>query len=79
MAEDSAVDYRTAMLVFNFDKTKVPDLRDALYKRFKIWVHPDYLNAEPGMGIRISCHYSLSEKDLDHFVDSLESLLSDHD
>ncbi len=54
----------------------VPHLRDHLWQSHKIWVQPDFMNVNPGLGVRVSCHYSLSEKELDRFVDTLEGILN---
>jgi selenocysteine lyase/cysteine desulfurase len=65
------------MLVMHWTASQlpVPHLRDHLWQSHKIWVQPDFMNVNPGLGVRVSCHYSLSEKELDRFVDTLEGIL----
>lgn len=74
-------DSRTAMLAFRFDRKRVPvaDLREELWSRYQIWVQPNFIDEIPGHGMRISCHYSLNEADLDRFVSALSKVLSGHE
>jgi selenocysteine lyase/cysteine desulfurase len=55
---------------------KVPDLKDALWERHRIWIQPDFFGTNPGLGARISCHYSLTESDLDVFVEALQTMIA---
>lgn len=67
----------SALLAFDFEPSKllVDDLVQALWERDKIWIQPDYLLPTPGHGVRISCHYSLSEEDIERFVQALSRLV----
>jgi isopenicillin-N epimerase len=70
--------FKTAMLTFHFpeDRVKVPDLKDALWERHRIWIQPDFFGKNPGLGARISCHYAVSESDLDVFVEALQTMIA---
>ncbi len=57
------------------DQMPVPHLRDHLWNKHKIWVQPDFMNQNPGLGVRVSCHYSVSERDIDRFVDAVSETL----
>jgi len=72
-------DPRSAMLAFYWreDQVRVPDLKEALWERHKIWVQPDFINLKPHTGVRISCHYCLEEDDIDRFVVALKELIND--
>jgi isopenicillin-N epimerase len=65
----------TALVTFNFpeDRVKVKNLRDALWTDHKIWTQPDNLNANPGHGMRISCHYTVTVDDLDKLINALSN------
>lgn len=67
----------TGMLVMHWTKkqSKIDNLRDHLWLNHKIWVQPDFINADPGLGFRISCHYALSECDLDKLVHALNEII----
>lgn len=67
----------TAMFVMHWtdDKMPVPHLRDHLWNKYKIWVQPDFMNQNPGLGVRVSCHYALQKTDLDRFVQALRETL----
>jgi selenocysteine lyase/cysteine desulfurase len=71
--EDVPPEECTAILTFYFpsDKVKVKDLRAALWDDHKIWIQPDNLNSHPGHGARISCHYTVTEQDIDKLVNAL--------
>jgi len=64
---------RTALLTFNFpaQRVKVPDISECLFNRFKILVRNDFVSKTPQLGIRVSCHYSVTERDLDALTDAL--------
>jgi isopenicillin-N epimerase len=66
-----------ALLVMHWtqEQIPVPHLRDHLWQHYKIWVQPDFMNQNPGLGVRVSCHYSLTESDIDKFVDALSETL----
>jgi isopenicillin-N epimerase len=66
-----------AMLVMHWDEAQVPvpHLRDYLWQNHKVWVQPDFMNKNPGLGIRVSCHYSLSERDIDKLVSALTGII----
>lgn len=68
---------QSGMLAFYFDEGRltVPDLLDALWQKFRIWVQPDFIGTTPGAGVRISCHYSISTSDIDRFVEALSTFL----
>lgn len=69
---------RSAAVAFYWpsERVLVPDLREALWLKHKVWVQPDFIGAFPGNGIRVSCHYSVSESDLDTLVSALQSMVS---
>lgn len=66
-----------ALLVMHWtaEQMPVPHLRDHLWMNYQIWVQPDFMNQNPGLGVRVSCHYSLSESDIDRFVQALSETL----
>lgn len=70
---------QASMITFYFepDFLKVKDLRQALWDEHRIWVQPDFLGVNPGAGVRISGHYSLSESDIDRFVEALSGYVVD--
>ena len=70
--------FKTAMLTFHFpaERVKVPDLKEALWERHRIWIQPDFFNKNPGLGARISCHYSVAESDLDALVGALQTMIA---
>ncbi|HEY9714480.1 MAG TPA: aminotransferase class V-fold PLP-dependent enzyme, partial [Chroococcales cyanobacterium] len=70
-------DYMTALLTFKFprESVTVPDLTTALWENFSIGVRDDFAGEHPGAGIRVSCHYSVKESDLDALVDALKTLV----
>ncbi|MBS2003796.1 MAG: aminotransferase class V-fold PLP-dependent enzyme [Cyanobacteria bacterium SZAS LIN-5] len=63
------------VMYWDADQVPVPHLRDHLWKNYKIWVQPDFMNENPGLGVRVSCHYSNSESDIDRFVEALAETL----
>lgn len=75
--KDMPAEELTALLAFDFEPSRllVDDLVQALWERDKIWIQPDYLLPTPGHGVRISCHYSLSEDDIERFVQALSRLV----
>src|SRR5438874_3442410 len=46
------------------DMVTVPDLREALWEKYQIWIQPDFYYGEPGKGMRVACHFSNSESDI---------------
>ena len=68
---------KTAMLTFYFppERVEVDDLREALWQRHKIWIQPDFLNSKPGTGMRISCHYSVAESDIEALIAALKTMI----
>jgi selenocysteine lyase/cysteine desulfurase len=74
---ESSISECTSMLNFRFAKSqlKVPNLQDYLWQEHKIAVQLDYLNPEPGHGMRISCHVSNSTDELDRLVGALEHVV----
>ena len=58
------------------ERLKVTDIKQTLWDRFRIWVQPDFANVNPGLGLRVSCHYATSRGDLDKLVESLSQLIS---
>lgn len=73
-----AVPPNCALLVMHWtpEQMPVPHLRDHLWQKYKIWVQPDFMNQNPGLGVRVSCHYSVTESDIDRFVEALSETLS---
>lgn len=67
----------SALLAFDFEPSRllVDDLVQALWEHHRIWIQPDYLLPTPGQGVRISCHYTLSEADIDRFVNALSAFV----
>lgn len=68
-------DGASALLTFNFpaERVKTNDLRQALWSNHRIWTQPDFLLANPGHGIRISCHYSITRDDIEEFINALRN------
>lgn len=66
------------LLTFHFPefRLKTDDLRADLWESHKIWVQPDFLNSSPGHGMRVSCHYSNTESDLDRLVEALSNYVA---
>lgn len=71
--EQVPADECTAILAFSFpaEKVMVNDLRAALWDNDLIWVQPENLHDIPGHGMRVSCHYSVTSRDIDKLVDAL--------
>lgn len=67
----------TSMVVcyWTEDRLKVPNLQDALWQQYKIWIQPDFANPNPGHGLRISCHYSNHKAQVDKLLDALSNLV----
>jgi isopenicillin-N epimerase len=67
----------SAMLVCHWhaDRLKTKDLRDSLWTGWKLWTQPDFLNQDPGLGMRISCHVSTTKEDIDRLLDALTTLV----
>jgi selenocysteine lyase/cysteine desulfurase len=63
----------SALLTFTFNPANltVTDLREHLWQTHKIWTQPDFCYGQQGHGMRISCHVSISEKDIDRLIESL--------
>ncbi len=76
-SEDMPAEELTGLLAFDFEPSRllVDDLVHALWEKDKIWIQPDYLLPTPGHGVRISCHYSLSEDDIERFVKALSAFV----
>jgi len=66
----------SAMIAFhwNEDRLRVPNLYEALMEE-KIVVRPDLLGANRGAGMRVSCHYSVNESDIDRFIAALSKFV----
>lgn len=62
------------LLTFYFPEgyLSTQDLRQSLWNDHKIWVQPDFLNKNPGLGARVSCHYSVQKEDVDTLVKALK-------
>lgn len=75
---DSEASENTGLLAFYFDKDRVgtPDLRDWLWSKHQIWVQPDYLNINPGIGMRVSCHIANTTEDIDKLVEALKEIIA---
>ncbi|MBP9089522.1 aminotransferase class V-fold PLP-dependent enzyme [bacterium] len=58
------------------ERVKVPDLREALWSKYKIWIQPDFLNAKPGCGIRVACHYSNNRTEVDKLLEGLGAFIA---
>lgn len=71
--DEVPADECTAILSFHFPESrlKVKDLRNALWADHKIWIQPDNLSDSPGFGARISCHYTVTERDIEKLVGAL--------
>jgi isopenicillin-N epimerase len=57
------------------DNVPVPDLKDHLWKVYKIWAQPDFCYGDPGLGLRISCHISVEERDIDRLIEALHHIV----
>jgi selenocysteine lyase/cysteine desulfurase len=53
----------------------VPDLREALWQRYRVWIQPDFFYGQPGHGMRISCHPANTYQDIDRLIEALSGLL----
>jgi selenocysteine lyase/cysteine desulfurase len=68
----------TGMVTFLFPQERliVEDLRESLWKEYRIWVQPDFINvANPGHGMRISCHINNTEDDINALVEAISSFV----
>ena len=71
----------TSMLNFRFDgdrlrlKKRAANLQDYLWNEAKIAVQLDYLNSDPGLGMRVSCHVSNTKEEADRLVEALEKIV----
>ncbi len=67
----------TSLLNFRFapGRLKVPNLQDYLRNEHKIAVQLDYLNSEPGHGMRISCHVSNTKDEIDRLISALAQVV----
>ncbi len=57
------------------NRLKTRDIKQTLWDRFRIWVQPDFAHAEPGLGLRVSCHYATKRQDIDRLLEALSSLV----
>jgi isopenicillin-N epimerase len=73
---DSEPNCALLVMHWNAEQVPVPHLRDHLWKNYTIWVQPDFMNENPGLGVRVSCHYSLAESDIDRFAAALSETLN---
>ncbi|HEY9678844.1 MAG TPA: aminotransferase class V-fold PLP-dependent enzyme [Drouetiella sp.] len=71
-----AEDQNAALVSMHWNELSVPHLRDHLWSNHQVWVQPDFMNANPGLGVRVSCHYATTEKDLDRFVEILSGVIA---
>jgi isopenicillin-N epimerase len=73
----TAPEEATSMVAFYFspDKVKVSNLRDALWEKHKIWVQPDFAHQNPGLGMRISCHYANTKAQIDKLLNALDNMV----
>lgn len=64
---------RSGMVVFTWaaKQLRVNHLRDWLWEQHQIWTQPDFCYGEPGHGLRISCHISNTEGEIDQLVEAL--------
>jgi selenocysteine lyase/cysteine desulfurase len=53
----------------------VPHLKDHLWNVYKIWTQPDFCYGDPGLGLRISCHISIEERDIDRLIEALHQIV----
>lgn len=76
--EEGVASEATALVTCNWpaERVKVPDLRDALWSKFRIWVQPDFLNVQPGLGIRVACHYANTREEVDRLLEALQSFVA---
>jgi len=58
------------------ERVRVPDLREAIWSKFKIWIQPDFLNAKPGCGIRVACHYANTQAEVDRLLEALGEFIA---
>lgn len=67
----------TGMLTFTFSPDVIPvgDLRDTLWKDYRIWIQPDFYYGLPAHGMRISCHAATTEGELDRLIDALDAII----
>lgn len=58
------------------ERVRVPDLREAIWSKFKIWIQPDFLNANPGCGMRVACHYANTQAEVDRLLEALGEFIT---
>ena len=57
------------------DDVSVPNLKNYLWDSHKIWTQPDYCYGQEGHGLRISCHVSIDEPDIDRLIEALKPVV----
>lgn len=62
-------------VTWDSERVKVPHLRDHLWENYKIWAQPDYCYGDQGHGLRVSCHVSIEESDIDRLIDALREVI----
>lgn len=67
----------TGMLTFTFSPDVIPvaDLRETLWKDYRIWIQPDFYYGLPAHGMRISCHAATTEAELDRLISALDAVI----
>jgi selenocysteine lyase/cysteine desulfurase len=70
---------KTALVSFSFPagRVKVDDLTKQLWERHRICVRDDFTSPNPRLGLRVSCHYSVTESDIDTLIEALKTMV-DH-
>ena len=67
----------SALLTVTWDSkhVTVESLKDHLWNTQSIWTQPDFFYGAPGHGMRLSCHVSVEESDIDMLIEALSLVL----
>lgn len=73
-------DELTGIQCATWKSSRFPDaamhLKNHLWDEFKIWTQPDLCYGEAGHGLRLSCHVSIEEQEIDRLVNALAKSLA---
>lgn len=67
----------SALLTVTWDAKhlSVDNLKEHLWRTKAIWTQPDLFYGDPGHGMRLSCHISVEEQDIDMLIESLAGVI----
>jgi selenocysteine lyase/cysteine desulfurase len=66
----------SGLLTITWADCKVTHLHETLWAKYRIWVQPDFYFGNVGHGLRVSCHVSTTEAELDKLVLALNEILN---